>query len=100
MKLVIFQGYIYDISDYMYFHPGGYDRIQPFLGKNIDDVFVQVGHTVSALKVIAQLPKVGRMEGAEAIKQDAFSPKLVEPFTFDPSKGLWWQMMNTKWNLE
>ena len=39
MKLVIFQGYIYDISDYMYYHPGGFDRIEPFLGKRIDEVF-------------------------------------------------------------
>ena len=35
---------------------------------NIDDVFNQVGHTVSALKVIAQLPKVGMMQGAESIE--------------------------------
>ena len=68
MKLVVFQGYVYDISDYMYFHPGGFDRIEPHLGKNIDDVFKQVGHTISALKVIAQLPKVGMIQGAENIK--------------------------------
>ena len=56
MKLVIFQGYVYDISDYIYYHPGGFDRIEPFLGKNIDSVFEKVGHTVAALKIIAQLP--------------------------------------------
>jgi len=70
MLLVIFQGYIYDISDYMNYHPGGVDRIKPFLWKDIESVFKQVGHTASALKVIAQLPKVGKLEGAEAIFQE------------------------------
>lgn len=100
MKLIIFQGYIYNISDYMYYHPGGFDRIEPHLGKDIDMIFKQVGHTVSALKVIAQLPKIGKMEGAEKIHQDSLSPKLKEPFMFDMSKGIWWQMMNTQWNLD
>lgn len=40
------------------------------------------------------------LEGAQNIKQDAFSPKLKEKFNFDPSKGLWWQMLFTQWNLE
>ena len=38
-KLVIFQGYVYDITDYMGYHPGGYDMLAPMAGKNIDEVF-------------------------------------------------------------
>ena len=98
-KLVIFQGCVYDVSEYMDYHPGGSDRIERYLGKNIDSVFEQVGHTVAALKIIAQLPKVGEIKGVST-KQDAYSPKLKEKFSFDLNKGLWWQMMNTKWNLE
>ena len=48
----------------MYYHPGGFDRIEPYLGKDISKIFKQVGHTVAALKIIAQLPKVGMLEGA------------------------------------
>ena len=40
------------------------------------------------------------MEGALKIEQDAFSPKIREKYQFDLNKGLWWQMMNTNWNLE
>ena len=89
MELVVYQGYVYDISDYMYCHSRGFDWIEPYLGKNIDEVFKQVGHTISALKVIAQLPNVGMIHGAENIEYDSLSPKFKEPFTFDPSKGLW-----------
>ena len=34
------------------------------------------------------------------MKQDAFHPGLKEKHEFDPSKGLWWQMMKHEWNLE
>jgi hypothetical protein len=46
----------------MYHHPGGFDRIEPFLGKNIDKTIA--GHTAAALKIIAQLPQIGMLEGA------------------------------------
>ena len=36
---MLFQGYIYDISQYLDFHPGGIDRLLPFLGKDIESVF-------------------------------------------------------------
>jgi cytochrome b involved in lipid metabolism len=48
----------------MYYHPGGFDRIEPYLGKNIDRVFKSVGHSEAALKIIAQLPRVGMVQGA------------------------------------
>ena len=39
VPLMLFQGYIYDISQYLDFHPGGIDRLLPFLGKDIESVF-------------------------------------------------------------
>jgi len=38
-KLVIFQGYVYDITHYMGYHPGGYDMLAPMAGKNVDEPF-------------------------------------------------------------
>jgi cytochrome b involved in lipid metabolism len=81
---------VYDISEYMDYHPGGVDRIKPFLGKDIESVFKQVGHTSAAYKIMAQLPIVGKIQGAENITQDVFSPKLKEKYEFDISKGHWW----------
>ena len=98
--LVLFQGYIYDISEYIDYHPGGIDRITPFLGKDIESVFKQVEHTSAAYRIMAQLPVVGQIKGAENITQDKLSPTLREPFEFDLSKGHWWQMMWTEWTLE
>jgi len=97
---VLFQGYIYDISEYIDYHPGGIDRITPFLGKDIESVFKQVEHTSAAYRIMAQLPVVGQIKGAENITQDKLSPTLREPFEFDLSKGHWWQMMWTEWTLE
>ena len=65
--LVLFQGYIYDITEYINYHPGGNDRIIPFLGKDIESVFKQVEHTSAAYKIMAQLPVVGQLKGAESI---------------------------------
>ena len=89
-ELCLFQGYVYDVSEYKDYHPGGVDRLEPYLGKNIDAIFKAVGHTAAAYKVMAQLPQVGKVEGAENIPQDAFSPKLKEVRDFDTTKGMWW----------
>lgn len=50
---------------------------------------------------MAQLPKVGKIQGAENIPQDTQNPKIMkEKYVFDTTKGLWWQMMWTPWTLE
>ena len=74
----------------MDYHPGGIDRILPFLGRDIESVFKQTGHTAAAYKIMAQLPVVGQIVGAENIEQDKLSPKLREKYEFDVEKGLWW----------
>jgi len=53
-------------------------------------VFKQTGHTAAAYKIMAQLPVVGQIIGAENIEQDKLSPKLQEKYEFDVEKGLWW----------
>jgi len=40
------------------------------------------------------------MSYADTIKQDIDEPRLVDKWNFDLSKGLWWQMHNTKWTLK
>lgn len=34
--IIIFEGTIYDVTDYMPNHPGGADLVEQYLGKNID----------------------------------------------------------------
>ena len=39
-KIVLFEGTVYDVEDYMDLHPGGSDMIEELLGKPIDDAFI------------------------------------------------------------
>jgi len=38
---VIFEGTVYDISEYKENHPGGAEPIKEFYGKNIDEPFAE-----------------------------------------------------------
>ena len=44
-KVVIYQGIVYDVTEYMPTHPGGVELIQPELGKSIDEKFEEAEHT-------------------------------------------------------
>jgi cytochrome b involved in lipid metabolism len=35
-KYIIFEGSVYDVTDYIGVHPGGTDKIEPLVGQNID----------------------------------------------------------------
>jgi hypothetical protein len=97
--LISFQGYVYDITEYIGYHPGGYDLLLPFVGKNIDEAFDEVGHTIAAGKIIAQLTKVGKLPYADDVPQLSESPKLKEKWKFDYCRGMFYQMMQTDWTL-
>ena len=61
LKIVIYEGVVYDVSEYMDEHPGGADIIEAELGKNIDEPFEEAEHTKSAINVFKDLPIVGKM---------------------------------------
>lgn len=64
-KVVIFEGVVYDVKEYMPRHPGGEEYIQKDLGKSIDEDFEEAEHTKSARKIFKDLPVVGYMKGSE-----------------------------------
>jgi len=100
IKPVIFEGVVYDIQEYIDFHPGGYDRIQPLLGKQIDRAFASANHSRAALRVIQQLPVLGKVEGLDSIEQSIKDPEVNDQWGFDYSKGIFYQMCNTKWTIK
>lgn len=61
LKIVIFEGIVYDVTEYMNEHPGGSDYIEKELGKNIEEPFEEAEHTKSAKKIFKDLPVVGKM---------------------------------------
>ena len=60
-KVIIFEGTVYDVNEYLEQHPGGSALILPHLGTNIEEVFEEQEHTKSALKILRNLPKVGKI---------------------------------------
>ena len=48
LQYVLFEGIVYDVSEYMSIHPGGADLIEEYLGKSIDDAFNNQEHSKRA----------------------------------------------------
>ena len=64
-KVIIYQGVVYDVGEYMETHPGGKDLIEDELATNIDDKFEEAEHTKSAKKIFKDLAIVGKMKNYE-----------------------------------
>ena len=60
-QVIIFEGIVYDVKEYIPEHPGGPDYIADLLGKNIDQEFEEAEHTKSARKSFNDLPIRGKM---------------------------------------
>ena len=65
-KLVIFEGSVYDITEYIGEHPGGSDKIEPYLGQSIDLPFAEAEHTRSARNIFRDLDKIGVLFGSDS----------------------------------
>lgn len=101
-KVVIFEGKVYDVKEYMPDHPGGSDYIETNLGKNIEEPFEDAEHTKAAKKTLLKLPVVGVMEtqsssdeaeskNAAATKErvtNLFGEEFQSKFVFDYDKPL------------
>ena len=60
-QVIIFEGVVYDVKDYMPDHPGGGELIANLLGKKIDEEFEEAEHTKTAKKLFNDLKIIGRM---------------------------------------
>ena len=60
-QIIIFEGIVYNVKDYLPNHPGGDGEILPYLGMNIEEPFEEAEHTKSARKIFKDLPVVGKM---------------------------------------
>lgn len=60
-QVIIFEGIVYDVKNYMPEHPGGGDLIAALLGKSIDEDYEEAEHTKSAKKLFKDLKLVGRI---------------------------------------
>ena len=94
-KVIIFEGTVYQVGEYMTGHPGGIDKIQGLLGKCIDEAFEDAGHTKSARLIFRDLEKVGYIvgstdEGKATVKPTGLDGiELKSKIKLDYSKGLY-----------
>ena len=44
-QIIIFEGIVYNVKDYLPNHPGGDGEILPYLGMNIEEPFEEAEHT-------------------------------------------------------
>lgn len=108
-KVVIFEGKVYDVAEYMPDHPGGSEYIETNLGKNIEEPFEDAEHTKAAKKTLYKLPVVGIMKskeaaGPEETKEgkytDLLGQEFKSKFNIDYDKALLYQLFDANWTLE
>lgn len=84
-QVVIFEGKVYDVKDFMLSHPGGPETIQEHLGKNIEGPFEEAEHTKKARKILLALPVIGIIDKSDGVekpeteksKEEAAEPQLM-----------------------
>ena len=117
-KVVIFQGVVYDVSEYVDQHPGGSELIENEYGKNIDEPFEDAEHTKSARNIFRDLPIVGKMKESDTSSTNSstedkkekktgkqgltglYGNELNSKIQFDYTKSLFWQLVQTDWSYE
>lgn len=54
-RVIIINGNIYDVTNFMFEHPAGSDIFEPYLYTDATDAFNDVGHSKLALSILARL---------------------------------------------
>jgi 4-hydroxysphinganine ceramide fatty acyl 2-hydroxylase len=112
-KVILFQGTVYDVAEYMGTHPGGEDLLADELGTNIEEKFEEAEHTKAARRIFKDLPVVGHLRLTQSTSSGEDGPvitkggavhmdggQLNSKLDFDYNKGLLWQVWNTEWTFE
>jgi len=77
---LVFAGGVYDVSEWMYRHPGGAEVFIELYGQDATDAFNEIGHSAEAQQ-LAQSFKIGRL------KEGAAPPEQVGPPTMTVPEG-------------
>ena len=98
-KIIIYEGVVYDVADYVGLHPGGKDFIEDYYGTSIDVKFEEQGHSRAAKKLFKQFPVVGTVLGLTKAQKPADhtgleGSKLESKLKVDFTKGVFNQLGN------
>jgi cytochrome b involved in lipid metabolism len=83
----VFEGSVYDISEYLHMHPGGSDLLTPYFGKSIDEPFYENEHTKAALNIFNDLPKVGVIVNGKSLRNSEGDVSTSEGESYTTRKG-------------
>lgn len=99
--IVIFEGDVFDATDFKITHPGGPKFIDDYVGKDITEVFYEEEHTKIALRLLNEL-KIGSLSKNDdakiSVNPDHSHNKMKEieneewRLKVDPKKGTVWQV--------
>eukprot|EP00798_Chlamydomonas_sp_ICE-L_P015450 gene15450-21535_t len=83
---IIVHGKVYDVTDFLEEHPGGYDIIIQVTGRDATQDFEEIGHSKPAYKLLEK-HLIGTYEGGDSVPVPKALPKSVAPAT-RPTKDL------------
>lgn len=66
---------VYDVTNYIYEHPGGADNILDYAGKDGTDAFEEIGHSSDA-RIVLEKFKIGTLIASEHTKYIETCSKL------------------------
>lgn len=99
--ILIFEGDVYDATDFKGTHPGGPQFIDEYVGKDMTEVFYEEEHTKIALRMLNDI-KIGTFETStsdQASQDTATSHSRMDEIEgeewrkkVDPKKGTVWQV--------
>jgi cytochrome b involved in lipid metabolism len=89
-EIIIFEGSVYDITEYKNVHPGGAAYFNDYFGKSIDEPFESEGHSTAARRIFRDLPCIGYITGTNQPKivGDADCKEMKSTFKIDYERGL------------
>ena len=105
--IVVFEGGVYDATEFKATHPGGPKFIEDYIGKDITEQFYEAEHTKIALRLLTQI-KIGTVfdhekkeDGSKSRNKNRMKEIDGEEWRklVDPSKGTVFQIFQ-KLNLE
>ncbi|GAX76504.1 hypothetical protein CEUSTIGMA_g3949.t1 [Chlamydomonas eustigma] len=72
---IVVHGKVYDVTEFLEEHPGGYDIILTVTGRDATRDFDEIGHSNSAKKLLEKY-LIGSFEGGDPVPMEQVAPPL------------------------
>jgi cytochrome P450/NADPH-cytochrome P450 reductase len=83
---VVFQGGVYDVSDWLHRHPGGVEILVEQYGRDATAIFEEIGHSEAALHLVGSF-QVGRLRPGAIPPAEVPTPAITADLPAPPGPG-------------